>query len=202
VQALCKLLIQNSETLASLEFLHCKLSPSFVEGICRSLCSKRKRIHKIENLSIDISSFIENCPSSVVVELVSFLSSGRSLCSLKLRHCHLDRDFGRMVFSSLLEASSSLSILDLSGNSIGGWLSKYDRSGPLFSLGAGKSLQSLRLLNLSHIAASLGKFFGTSVQVLNIGAIGLGSSGFRVLQDGVTKELKLVNINIRFKPIS
>ncbi|KAH9785019.1 RNI-like superfamily protein [Citrus sinensis] len=82
------------------------------------------------------------------VELVSFLSSGRSLCSLKLRHCHLDRDFGRMVFSSLLEASSSLSILDLSGNSIGGWLSKYDRSGPLFSLGAGKSLQSLRLLNL------------------------------------------------------
>ncbi|XP_024044434.1 uncharacterized protein LOC18049264 isoform X7 [Citrus clementina] len=291
VQALCKLLIQNSETLASLEFLHCKLSPSFVEGICRSLCSKRKRIHKIENLSIDISSFIENCPSSVVVELVSFLSSGRSLCSLKLRHCHLDRDFGRMVFSSLLEASSSLSILDLSGNSIGGWLSKYDRSGPLFSLGAGKSLQSLRLLNLrgnnlckadardlgsalvhipnleildisdntieddgirslipyfvqasercnplvelylencelsgrgvsqlldtlstlrrpptslsiadnnlgSHIAASLGKFFGTSVQVLNIGAIGLGSSGFRVLQDGVTKELKLVNINI------
>ncbi|KAH9785021.1 RNI-like superfamily protein [Citrus sinensis] len=148
VQALCKLLIQNSETLASLEFLHCKLSPSFVEGICRSLCSKRKRIHKIENLSIDISSFIENCPSSVVVELVSFLSSGRSLCSLKLRHCHLDRDFGRMVFSSLLEASSSLSILDLSGNSIGGWLSKYDRSGPLFSLGAGKSLQSLRLLNL------------------------------------------------------
>ncbi|GAY40169.1 hypothetical protein CUMW_049990 [Citrus unshiu] len=196
VQALCKLLIQNSETLASLEFLHCKLSPSFVEGICRSLCSKRKRIHKIENLSIDISSFIENCPSSVVVELVSFLSSGRSLCSLKLRHCHLDRDFGRMVFSSLLEASSSLSILDLSGNCIGGWLSKYDRSGPLFSLGGCKSLQSLRLLNLSHIAASLGKFFGTSVQVLNIGAIGLGSSGFRVLQDGVTKELKLVNINI------
>ncbi|KAH9728969.1 RNI-like superfamily protein [Citrus sinensis] len=266
-----------------------------VEETCVSLQShefcKRKRIHKIENLSINISSFIENCPSSVVVELVSFLSSGRSLCSLKLRHCHLDRDFGRMVFSSLLEASSSLSILDLSGNCIGGWLSKYDRSGPLFSLGGCKSLQSLRLLNLrgnnlckadardlgsalvhipnleildisdntieddgirslipyfvqasercnplvelylencelsgrgvsqlldmlstlrrpptslsiadnnlgSHIAASLGKFFGTSVQVLNIGAIGLGSSGFRVLQDGVTKELKLVNINI------
>ncbi|KAH9728968.1 RNI-like superfamily protein [Citrus sinensis] len=281
VQALCKLLIQNSETLASLEFLHCKLSPSFVEGICRSLCSKRKRIHKIENLSINISSFIENCPSSVVVELVSFLSSGRSLCSLKLRHCHLDRDFGRMVFSSLLEASSSLSILDLSGNCIGGWLSKYDRSGPLFSLGGCKSLQSLRLLNLrgnnlckadardlgsalvhipnleildisdntieddgirslipyfvqasercnplvelylencelsgrgvsqlldmlstlrrpptslsiadnnlgSHIAASLGKFFGTSVQVLNIGAIGLGSSGFRSISVRLT----------------
>ncbi|KAH9728971.1 RNI-like superfamily protein [Citrus sinensis] len=215
------------------------------------------------------------------VELVSFLSSGRSLCSLKLRHCHLDRDFGRMVFSSLLEASSSLSILDLSGNCIGGWLSKYDRSGPLFSLGGCKSLQSLRLLNLrgnnlckadardlgsalvhipnleildisdntieddgirslipyfvqasercnplvelylencelsgrgvsqlldmlstlrrpptslsiadnnlgSHIAASLGKFFGTSVQVLNIGAIGLGSSGFRSISVRLT----------------
>lgn len=53
-----------------------------------------------------------------------------------------------------------------------------------------------KLLSSSHIAASLGKFFGTSVQVLNIGAIGLGSSGFRVLQDGVSKELKLVNINI------
>lgn len=291
VQALCKLLIQNSETLASLEFLHCKLSPSFVEGVCFSLCNKRKRIHKIENLSINISSFIENSPSSVVLELVSFLSSGRSLCSLKLRHCHLDRDFGRMVFSSLLEASSSLSSLDLSGNSIGGWLSKYDTSGPLFSLGAGKTLQSLRLLNLrgnnlckadardlrsalvhipnleildisdntieddgirslipyfvqaserhnplvelylencelscrgvsqlldtlstlrrpptslsiadnnlgSQVAASLGRFFGTSVQVLNIGAIGLGSSGFQELQDGITKELKLVNINI------
>lgn len=59
-----------------------------------------------------------------------------------------------------------------------------------------------KLPSSSHIAASLGKFFGTSVQALNIGAIGLGPSGFRVLQDGVTKELKLVNINIRFKPIS
>ncbi|KAJ4728379.1 Leucine-rich repeat, ribonuclease inhibitor subtype [Melia azedarach] len=291
VQGLCKLLTQNSETLTSLEFLHCKLSASFVEGVCSSLCSKRMQMHKIQHFSINTSSFCESSPSSLVLKLVSFLSSGRSLCTLKFRNSHLNRDFGRTVFSGLLEASSCLSTLELSGNNIAGWLAKYNSSGSLSAFGEGQSLESLRSLNLrgnnlrkadtkdlrfallhmpklesldisdnpieddgirslipylkfaserhnplaklylencelssdgviqlldtlltlrrpptslsiadndlgSQVAATLRNFLGSSIQVLNIGAIGLGSSGFRELKEGIKKELKLVNINI------
>lgn len=106
----------------------------------------------------------------------------RSLCSLKFRDNHLDRNFGRMVFNTLLDASPTLSILDLSGNDVSnafpqflcsvlnhftiiwhktsytimqmtGWLSNLARrssSEPLTSLGVGKSLQSLCMLNLRY----------------------------------------------------
>jgi hypothetical protein len=46
---------------------------------------------------------------------------------------------------------------------------------------------------------ALGQFLHTSIEVLNVGGIGLGSSGFRELQEGIMKELKLVKINIRFQ---
>lgn len=40
---------------------------------------------------------------------------------------------------------------------------------------------------------------GTSIQVLNVGGIGLGSSGFQKLQDLMKGELELVEINIRLR---
>ncbi|KAK2648705.1 hypothetical protein Ddye_016194 [Dipteronia dyeriana] len=48
----------------------------------------------------------------------------------------------------------------------------------------------------SQVATAIIKILGTSIQVLNIGGIGLGLSGFQVLQEGITAELKLVEINI------
>lgn len=57
----------------------------------------------------------------------------------------------------------------------------------------------LFVLSSSQVAVALGKFLQTSIEVLNIGGIGLGSTGFQELQEGMTKELKLVKINIRFK---
>lgn len=57
----------------------------------------------------------------------------------------------------------------------------------------------LFVLSSSQVAVALGKFLQTSIEVLNIGGIGLGSTGFQELQEGMTKELKLVKINIRFE---
>ncbi|KAK1561083.1 hypothetical protein Q3G72_034267 [Acer saccharum] len=294
IDGLCKLVLQNNETLTSLELLHCKLSRSFVTGICSFLGNKSMQTHMIQHFSINTSSFHEINSSSLCRDLVSFLSSGRSLRSLKFRDNQLDKNFGRMVFSALLDASSTLSILELSGNDMTGWLSNFKQgssSGPLTSLGVGKSLQSLCLLNLrgnnlfnddiqdlrhalyhmpnlesldisdnfiedagirslipyfveasercnplaklilencefscngvtqlldtlstlrrppkflsvadnnlgSQVATAIIKILGTSIQVLNIGGIGLGLSGFQVLQEGITVELKLVEINI------
>ncbi|XP_011014861.1 PREDICTED: NACHT, LRR and PYD domains-containing protein 13 isoform X3 [Populus euphratica] len=151
VDGLCKLLLQNSETLTSLEFIYCKLSPTFVSAICGSLNVVNTHTHGIKHFSINTSSFLEINPVSLPPGFVSFLSSGRSLCSLKLHDNHLDRNFAWMLFSVLLDASSSLSILDLSDNNIAGWLCNLNGKSkckvPL-SLGIGKSLQSLRVLNI------------------------------------------------------
>lgn len=57
----------------------------------------------------------------------------------------------------------------------------------------------LFLLSSSQVAVALGKFLHTSIEVLNVGGIGLGSSGFQELQEGIMEELKLVKINIRFQ---
>lgn len=291
---LCKLLNQNSETLTSLEFIHCKLSPNFINAICGSLLVQSMQTHGIQHFSINTSSFLEHNLFSLPIGLSSFLSSGRSLCSLKFCDNQLGRNFAKMVFNTILDVSSSISTLDLSENNISGWLSDFNKrssGGPLSSLGIGKSLQSLRVLNLrgnnlrkddaeslryalvhmpnledldisdnsiedegirslipyfveatercsslaglnletcelscngvtqllntlstfkgplkslsladnclgSQVAVALGKFLQTSIEVLNIGGIGLGSTGFQELQEGMTKELKLVKINI------
>ncbi|WRX09807.1 Leucine-rich repeat - like 10, partial [Theobroma cacao] len=147
---LCKLLSQNCKTLTSLKFVHCKLSSSFMDAICGSLYLGGAETHQIQHFSVSTSSFLEPNPVSLAHRLASFLSAGRSLCSLKLCDNHLDWNFARRVFSTLLDASSSLSILDLSENNIAGWLSNFNwRSNALLSSsGVAKSLQSLRILNL------------------------------------------------------
>ncbi|XP_044502364.1 NACHT, LRR and PYD domains-containing protein 14 isoform X2 [Mangifera indica] len=300
VNSLSKLISQNLETLTSLEFRHCKLCAFFVHSICRALYDTSLGTHRIRHFSITASSLNENSIishesslSSVTLKLISFLSTGRSLHSLKFSDSHLDQFFGRLLFRDLVEASCGLSILDLSGNNLTGWLSKINRGSPsdsLFPLQA-KTLQSLRFLNLrgnnlrkvdaedlryallimpnlesldisdnpieddgirslisyfnqvsekshplaklnlencdlscdgvialldmlsklrkplnslsiadnvlgSQVASALAKFLDTSIQVLNIGGIGLGSSGFRALEAGIQGELKLVNIDI------
>lgn len=124
--------------------------------------------------------------SFLLLKFILFCS--RSLYSLKLSDNHLDQNFAKVVFSTLLNASFSLSILDLSENNvnvafplrkvflfcyiilckltwilyktmqISGWLSQlYGRSqsNPSTPLGVGKSLQSLRVLNLRFQSTQL-----------------------------------------------
>ncbi|KAF8007032.1 hypothetical protein BT93_K1130 [Corymbia citriodora subsp. variegata] len=75
----------------------------------------------------------------------------RHLYSLRFCEAHLDRRFAGLVFTTLLDTSSNLSILDLSDNEIAGWLSSFTwkyRGSVISPIGAGKSLASLCVLNL------------------------------------------------------
>ncbi|XP_030463918.1 uncharacterized protein LOC115683525 isoform X2 [Syzygium oleosum] len=253
--ALRQLLLQNRETLTSLHFIHCQ----------------------------------PPLPSV----LSSFLSSTRCLHSLQFDNVQLDRNYADLIFTTLLDASCDLSVLDLCNNEISGCLSSFtwiyegtgissteaakpfaslrvlklrrndlheqdaadlrhvlvhmpalrtldlsenpigddglrhlipflaEASGKSFSLAAlslekcnlsasgviellnvlstlDESLSSLSISNNklgSHVAEALVKFMGTSVEVLKIGAVELGSSGFRQLQK-VTHN-KLLKIDMR-----
>ncbi|GKU86158.1 hypothetical protein SLEP1_g720 [Rubroshorea leprosula] len=150
VNRLCKLLSQNRETLKSIEFLHCMLCPNSVNAICSSLLIRSLEKHQIQHLSIRSSRFLETTPASSAHAFASFLMSGRSLSSLKLQDNNLNSSSAQIIFTALLEASSDLSILNLSENYITGWLSGFNRrsSGFLSSSGIVNSLQSLRVLNL------------------------------------------------------
>ncbi|XP_061341481.1 uncharacterized protein LOC133287813 isoform X2 [Gastrolobium bilobum] len=151
IDGLCKLLRQHCRTLTSLEFIHCTVSTDFLRAIFGSVVINSVQRYGIQHLSIIASSFLEPCKVSLPGELVSFLSSGRSLCSLKLSDNQLGRTFARDLFVILLNLSSSISVLDLSENKIAGWLSDFKRrfsSGSHSSFGIGKSLQLLRVLNL------------------------------------------------------
>ncbi|KAG2405966.1 uncharacterized protein HKW66_Vig0052210 [Vigna angularis] len=75
----------------------------------------------------------------------------RSLCSLKLSDNHHGRTFAKDLLVTLLNLSSSLSVLDLSDNKIAGWLSDFNRrflSDSHLCFGSGKSLKMLRVLTL------------------------------------------------------
>ncbi|XP_073146798.1 uncharacterized protein [Henckelia pumila] len=150
VEGLCELLKQNSETLKSVDFIHCKLSSNFVDKIWDSLYIKGLKTHGIECFSIKRSSFLQTDSSPMPVGLTPFLTSGRSLRSLTLCDDHLGPNFARVVFSTLLDSSASIYILDLSENNISGFLSQFRWKSTSCSLGLGKSLQSLRVLNLRN----------------------------------------------------
>ncbi|XP_042518475.1 uncharacterized protein LOC122092199 [Macadamia integrifolia] len=151
VNGACKLLRQNKETLSFLEFFHCKFSSTALGAICDSLYRKGIETHGIRYFSIKGSSILENSPVSIPSGFSSFLSSGRSLHLVNFSENRLGPNFARMVFDTLLDASSDLSVLDLSDNNIAGWLSKTNwrfSTCSSSSFGIGKSLQSLRVLNL------------------------------------------------------
>ncbi|KAL3530334.1 hypothetical protein ACH5RR_009656 [Cinchona calisaya] len=152
VDGLCGLLKQNRETLKSIELIHCKFSTSFINDICDSLWIKRLNTHGIQHFAIKTSSFDGSNYYSLPAGLATFLSSGRSLSSLSLCDDHLHQHFVKMVLNILLDTPSSIEALDLSENNITGWLSRFQWStkGKQLSSGIGKSLQSLRVLNLRN----------------------------------------------------
>ncbi|KAJ8749517.1 hypothetical protein K2173_025712 [Erythroxylum novogranatense] len=149
VDGLCKLLIQNSASLTSLELLHCKLSPTFINDICGSVCIKNMETHKIQHFSITSSSFSEIDFVSFPSGLVSFLASARYL-SLRFRDNHLDCKFAQMLFTTICDTSSKISALDLSDNNIAGSLSNFNctSTSRLPSSSRMGYLQTLRMLNV------------------------------------------------------
>ncbi|KAG5377612.1 hypothetical protein IGI04_025454 [Brassica rapa subsp. trilocularis] len=147
VEPSCKLLSQNRETLTSLEFIHCKLSSSFISAICASLHEKDIHTSGIQRFYIKASSF-DIDPLAAPPAFISFLNSVRSLQSVHFCDSHLDRHIARMIFSTLLDSSSGLSTLDISENNVG-WLSTFTWRSVTSSLSSGKSLRSLCKLNLS-----------------------------------------------------
>ncbi|KAH0916952.1 hypothetical protein HID58_024612 [Brassica napus] len=167
VEPSCKLLSQNRETLTSLEFIHCKLSSSFISAICASLHEKDIHTSGIQRFYIKASSF-DIDPLAAPPAFISFLNSVRysyelmpervsvkclliwlskSLQSVHFCDSHLDRHIARMIFSTLLDSSSGLSTLDISENNVG-WLSTFTWRSVTGSLSSGKSLRSLCKLNL------------------------------------------------------
>ncbi|KAK4720218.1 hypothetical protein R3W88_018556 [Solanum pinnatisectum] len=152
VEGLCKLISQNYRSLKSIKFMHCKFTVSSLDAICDLLCMHSPQALGMQHFSIKTSSFLENNFQSLPAGLISLLSSGRSLSSLCLSDNHLPRHFARKVFDTLVDASSSITVLDLSENNIAGWLShfKYKNRSSTESSGTYNSLKSLKELNLRN----------------------------------------------------
>ncbi|KNA13980.1 hypothetical protein SOVF_111630 [Spinacia oleracea] len=150
IDGLCMILNQNRETITSLEFVNCKLSLVDLEAICSTLVIEGAQAHAVKHFSVKASKLLEANPASFPPKLISFLSS-RSLESLSLCDDHIGRNYANLTLRALLDASSSLSTLELSDNNISGWLSDFrcnSSNQALSSYKKSKSMQSLRVLNL------------------------------------------------------
>ncbi|KAK9087637.1 hypothetical protein Syun_030031 [Stephania yunnanensis] len=147
----CKLLLQNNETLCSIEFIYCKFSSDTLNAICSSFYPEGILQHGLQYFSIKASIILENDLVPVPSRFLSLLSSGRSLHSLIFCDNHLGPRFAKMIFDTLLDATSGLFILDLSENNITGWLSNIN-GGTSRCFGGcleiNNSLWSMRVLSL------------------------------------------------------
>ncbi|KAH9607641.1 hypothetical protein KSS87_014163 [Heliosperma pusillum] len=150
VDGVCKILSQNKENIESLEFANCKISSTFVEAICQTLSMKGTEMHVIKHFAVKSSKFLEASPASLSPKLFTLMSS-RLLETLELSDAHIGKNCAKLIFSTLIDASSALSTLDLSDNNISGWLSDFrcDVSNQNSSFqDISKGLQSLRVLKL------------------------------------------------------
>ncbi|XP_060177557.1 uncharacterized protein LOC132607553 isoform X1 [Lycium barbarum] len=150
VEGLCKLINQNYGSLKSIKFMHCKFTMASLNAICDLLCMHCPQAHGLQHFSIKTSSLLET--PSLPAGLIYLLSSGRSLSSLCLSDSNLPQHFARIVFDTLIDASSSITILDLSENNIMGWLShfKWKYRSTTEPSGTYNSLKSLKVLNLRN----------------------------------------------------
>lgn len=152
VEGLCKLISQNYRSLKSIKFIHCKFTVASFNAICDVLCMHSPQALIMQHFSIKTSSFLNNNFLSLPAGLISLLSSGRCLSSLCLSENHLPWHFAWMVFETLVDASSSIAVLDLSENNIRGWLShiKWKHSSITEPSGTYNLLKSLKELNLRN----------------------------------------------------
>jgi len=121
----------------------------------------------LEVLDISDNSIEDEGIRSLIPHFVEDFERCSSLADLNLESCELSCDGVTELLNTLSTFKGPLKSLSLADNFLG-----------------------------SQVAVALGQFLHTSIEVLNVGGIGLGSSGFRELQEGIMKELKLVKINI------
>ncbi|GAB2281988.1 hypothetical protein Dimus_016552 [Dionaea muscipula] len=153
VDRLCRILEQNHGTLTSVELVNCKISFASIDAICDSLCMKGPQPQRMEHFSLQGIKLINGNLTSLPPKLALFLSSGRSLCGLSICDSHIEPECAKLIFKTLLDASSNLTALDFSENNISGWLSDFFSKSsyqPQFSseISKSNSLQSLRVLKL------------------------------------------------------
>ncbi|KAJ0581268.1 putative leucine-rich repeat domain superfamily [Helianthus annuus] len=192
VEGLCKLLEQNKETLASLEFVHCKLPATLVTAICESLHVKGFETNVIRSFSIKRSSFLDCSDFPLPLGLESLLIATNGLTSLILSDNHMWWKTAKLVFDTLLEAESCLQVLDLSENNIAGWLSHFKWGSPSCintDRQITKSLKSLRVLNLrcnnlqkeDADCLKYAMVYMPNLEVLNLSENPLQDEGIRIL---------------------
>ncbi|KAL5224660.1 hypothetical protein ABZP36_011299 [Zizania latifolia] len=147
----CMLLSCHAETLLSIEFIHCKLSPAVMDRICNSACQKEPLNHGIQNFSIKSSSICEKSnPLTISAGLLDFLSLGKSLRLLSLSDTKMQPSFAKLIVHTLLESSSGIQTLEITENNIAGWLKTVEKRSVCFSsaLESNICLNSLTVLNL------------------------------------------------------
>uniref|UniRef100_A0A0E0RF98 F-box domain-containing protein n=1 Tax=Oryza rufipogon TaxID=4529 RepID=A0A0E0RF98_ORYRU len=150
VNGVCMLLSCHAETLLSLEFIHCQLSPAVMDKICNSVLQKGSVNHGIQNFSIKSSRICESNTLNISAGLLDFLSMGKSLQWLSLNDTKMQPLFAKIIVHTLLGSSSGIRTLEISENNIAGWLKTMDKRFACFSsaLESNISLNSLTLLNL------------------------------------------------------
>uniref|UniRef100_A0A0D9XXX9 Uncharacterized protein n=1 Tax=Leersia perrieri TaxID=77586 RepID=A0A0D9XXX9_9ORYZ len=150
VNGVCMLLSCHAETLLSLEFIHCLLSPAVMDKICNSVLQKGSVNHGIQKFSFKSSRIWEPNQQNISVGLLDFLSHGKSLHSLSLNDTKMQPSFAKMIVHTLLKSSSGIQTLEISENNIAGWLKAVDKRSACLSpaLESNVSLNSLTLLNL------------------------------------------------------
>ncbi|XP_068657986.1 uncharacterized protein [Aristolochia californica] len=223
IDGACKLIKQNIETLQSLEFIHCKLSPSTLSKICSCLCIKNIEKRKFHCFSIKSSSILESDAALMPSGFLSFLTE-RSLHALTFSDNHIGPDFAQMIFNTLIGASADLSALELSESNISGWLTSTNWKIPssrLSYLEKNKSLKSLRVLNLrgdnlhkedmEDLKSVLVHNFMPNLQSLDISDNPFEDDGIRILISYFTeasekalllRELKLENCDLSYKGVA
>lgn len=113
------LLSCHAETLLSLEFIHCQLSPAVMDKICSSVLQKGSVNHGIQNFSIKSSRICESNPLNISAGLLDFLSMGKSLQLLSLNDTKMQPLFAKTIVHTLLGSSSGIRTLEISENNAG-----------------------------------------------------------------------------------
>ncbi|KAG9447724.1 hypothetical protein H6P81_013852 [Aristolochia fimbriata] len=223
VDGACQLIKQNIQTLQSLEFIHCKLSPSTLSKICSCLCTKKSEKFKFQCFSIKSSSILESDAASMPSGFLSFLTE-RSLHALTFSDNHIGPDFAQMIFNTLVGASADLFALELSESNISGWLTKTNWKIPscqLLSLERTKCLKSLHVLNLrgdnlnkddiEDLKFALVHDYMPNLQSLDLSDNPFEDDGIRILISYFTeasekasslRELKLENCDLSYKGVA
>lgn len=119
VNGVCILLSCHAETLLSLEFIHCQLSPAVMDKICNSVLQKGSVNHGIQNFSIKSSRICESNTLNISAGLLDFLSMGKSLQWLSLNDTKMQPLFAKIIVHTLLGSSSGIRTLEISENNAG-----------------------------------------------------------------------------------